>query len=173
MSIRYSEQVFVDLTGRRFRLIKFWLAIFMMALTVLMATLTMAVFWPPFPTYKTSEVSKTPAPLAKDKVLLIFDGGPDKNDTAKVINTLKQYQVPAVFLVSGYNILTQNDQPLRQIYEEGYEIGNDGYINSKIGFIHRFFLIRLELVWIPKTGLLKLPVSLLATLPKKCCKAKT
>jgi cellulose synthase/poly-beta-1,6-N-acetylglucosamine synthase-like glycosyltransferase/peptidoglycan/xylan/chitin deacetylase (PgdA/CDA1 family)/spore germination protein YaaH len=63
---------------------------------------------------------------AKNKVVLSFDDGPDPSWTPKILDVLKQKNVPATFFVIG---LDANKWPqlLRREYAEGHEIGNHTY----------------------------------------------
>jgi len=63
---------------------------------------------------------------AKKKLALTFDDGPDPTWTPKMLDILKQKNVPATFFVIG---LDANKWPqlLRREYDEGHEIGNHTY----------------------------------------------
>jgi peptidoglycan/xylan/chitin deacetylase (PgdA/CDA1 family) len=63
---------------------------------------------------------------AKKKIALTFDDGPDPSWTPKILDVLKQKNVPATFFVIG---LDANKWPelLRREYAEGHEIGNHTY----------------------------------------------
>ncbi|HEY6946723.1 MAG TPA: glycosyltransferase [Candidatus Acidoferrum sp.] len=63
---------------------------------------------------------------AKKKLAITFDDGPDPTWTPKILDVLKQRNVPATFFVIG---LSANKWPqlLRREYEEGHEIGNHTY----------------------------------------------
>jgi len=63
---------------------------------------------------------------AKKKLALTFDDGPDPTWTPKMLDILKQKNVPATFFVIG---LDANKWPqlLRREYNEGHEIGNHTY----------------------------------------------
>jgi cellulose synthase/poly-beta-1,6-N-acetylglucosamine synthase-like glycosyltransferase/peptidoglycan/xylan/chitin deacetylase (PgdA/CDA1 family) len=63
---------------------------------------------------------------AKGKIALTFDDGPDPSWTPKILDILKQKNVPATFFVIG---LDANKWPqlLRREYAEGHEIGNHTY----------------------------------------------
>jgi cellulose synthase/poly-beta-1,6-N-acetylglucosamine synthase-like glycosyltransferase/peptidoglycan/xylan/chitin deacetylase (PgdA/CDA1 family) len=63
---------------------------------------------------------------AKNKIALTFDDGPDPSWTPKILDVLKQKNVPATFFVIG---LDANKWPelLRREYADGHEIGNHTY----------------------------------------------
>src|SRR5438067_759680 len=63
---------------------------------------------------------------AKKKLAITFDDGPDPTWTSKILDILKQKNVPATFFVIG---LDANKWPqlLRREYAEGHEIGNHTY----------------------------------------------
>lgn len=57
---------------------------------------------------------------------LTFDDGPSKNITPRVLDILKQENVPATFFVLGSRV-ELNPDLLRRTYEEGHYIANHGY----------------------------------------------
>ena len=63
---------------------------------------------------------------AKKKLAITFDDGPDPTWTPKILDVLKEKNVPATFFVIG---LSANKWPqiLRREYAEGHEIGNHTY----------------------------------------------
>ncbi len=63
---------------------------------------------------------------AKKKLALTFDDGPDPTWTPKILDILKQKNVPATFFVIGLDA-NQWPQLLRREYAEGHEIGNHTY----------------------------------------------
>lgn len=65
----------------------------------------------------------------KKQVALTFDDGPNYN-TNKVLEVLKEYNVPATFFVLGSKI-NKNESILQRIADNGHEIGNHTY-NHKI-----------------------------------------
>lgn len=66
----------------------------------------------------------TQDPRAKDRkvVMLTFDDGPSKEATARILDTLKEYNVKALFFVTGYG--AKNRDLLERIHREGHTIGN-------------------------------------------------
>ncbi|MBC7382195.1 MAG: glycosyltransferase [Bacteroidia bacterium] len=69
-------------------------------------------------------------------IVLSFDDGPDADYTPRIISILKKYNVPASFFVTGINI--QSDVPgLKQIYNEGYEIGNHTYTHVNLELVSK------------------------------------
>jgi peptidoglycan/xylan/chitin deacetylase (PgdA/CDA1 family) len=68
-----------------------------------------------------------------NKVLaLTFDDGPDKEKTARILDILKEHNMPAAFFCIGKNI-PGNEAVLNRIVAEGHIIGNHSYSH------HRFF----------------------------------
>jgi peptidoglycan-N-acetylglucosamine deacetylase len=65
------------------------------------------------------------------KVVLTFDDGPDPEFTPRILEILKREKVPASFFVVG--AMVEKNIPLfKQIYNEGYEIGNHTYFHPDI-----------------------------------------
>jgi len=72
--------------------------------------------------------------VGKKQMLLTFDDGPDERYTPRIIDTLKKYNVPAAFFVVG--LQAENNIPLlREIYKQGYEIGNHTFTHPNIAEI--------------------------------------
>lgn len=67
----------------------------------------------------------------KMKIALTFDDGPDDHYTPQVLDILKRYNVPATFFVVGMNANIHPDL-LRQIVNQGSEIGNHTYTHPNI-----------------------------------------
>jgi peptidoglycan-N-acetylglucosamine deacetylase len=63
---------------------------------------------------------------AEKKLAITFDDGPDTNWTPKILDILKQKNVPATFFVIGWDA-NKWPQLLRREYREGHEIGNHTY----------------------------------------------
>lgn len=63
---------------------------------------------------------------AKKKLAITFDDGPDPNWTPKILDILKEKNVPATFFVIGLDA-NRWPQLLRREYAEGHEIGNHTY----------------------------------------------
>ncbi len=57
------------------------------------------------------------------QIVLTFDDGPDPVYTPQILDTLKQYHVPAVFFVVGKQAEAFPDL-VRRMWDEGHEIGN-------------------------------------------------
>src|SRR2546426_2765049 len=67
---------------------------------------------------------------ANKKIALSFDDGPDPKWTPKILDILKQKNVPAVFFVIG-NMANQRPDVLKREYAEGHEIGNHTYFHPR------------------------------------------
>jgi len=65
------------------------------------------------------------------KVVLTFDDGPDPDFTPRILAILKKEKVPASFFVVG-SMVEKNIPLFKQIYNEGYEIGNHTYLHPDI-----------------------------------------
>ena len=63
---------------------------------------------------------------AEKKLALTFDDGPDPTWTPKVLDILKEKNVPATFFVIGWDA-NRWPQLLRREYAEGHEVGNHTY----------------------------------------------
>src|SRR5437016_7768691 len=63
---------------------------------------------------------------ANRKLALTFDDGPDPTWTPKVLDILKEKNVPATFFVIGWDA-NRWPQLLRREYAEGHEVGNHTY----------------------------------------------
>ena len=67
------------------------------------------------------------APYSEESVAyLTFDDGPDDTVTPQILDTLKRENVKATFFVLG-NMVEQNPQVLKRIFDEGHAIGNHSY----------------------------------------------
>jgi cellulose synthase/poly-beta-1,6-N-acetylglucosamine synthase-like glycosyltransferase/spore germination protein YaaH/peptidoglycan/xylan/chitin deacetylase (PgdA/CDA1 family) len=67
---------------------------------------------------------------ANKKIVLSFDDGPDPKWTPKILDILKQKNVPGVFFVIG-NMANQRPDILKREYAEGHEIGNHTFTHPK------------------------------------------
>ena len=67
------------------------------------------------------------------KAFLTFDDGPSEN-TAKILDILKQYDVKATFFVMGKNA-ESHPELIKRIFEEGHAIGNHSY-NHNYGYMY-------------------------------------
>ncbi|MDE5678501.1 polysaccharide deacetylase family protein [Phocaeicola sp.] len=66
----------------------------------------------------------------KEKIIaLTFDDGPDQIQTPKVLDVLRERQIPACFFCIG-NKIKGNEKLLRQIIDEGHCIGNHSFSHS-------------------------------------------
>lgn len=72
----------------------------------------------------------------RNKLVLTFDDGPDPKWTPKILNILKEKNVPAAFFVVGIN--AENNMPLlKRIYNEGHEIGDHTFTHPNIAEVSR------------------------------------
>jgi cellulose synthase/poly-beta-1,6-N-acetylglucosamine synthase-like glycosyltransferase/peptidoglycan/xylan/chitin deacetylase (PgdA/CDA1 family) len=67
---------------------------------------------------------------AYKKIAISFDDGPDPKWTPKILDILKQKNVPGVFFVIG-NMANQRPDILKREYAEGHEIGNHTFTHPK------------------------------------------
>jgi cellulose synthase/poly-beta-1,6-N-acetylglucosamine synthase-like glycosyltransferase/peptidoglycan/xylan/chitin deacetylase (PgdA/CDA1 family)/spore germination protein YaaH len=73
---------------------------------------------------------------AKKKLVLSFDDGPDRRWTPKILDVLKEKNVPGVFFVIGDEANRAPDL-LKREYNEGHEIGNHTFTHPKFDEISR------------------------------------
>jgi len=73
---------------------------------------------------------------AKNKLVLSFDDGPDRKWTPKILDILKEKNVPGVFFVIGDQANRAPDI-LQREYNEGHEIGNHTFTHPKFDDITR------------------------------------
>jgi len=64
-------------------------------------------------------------------VALTFDDGPDPHWTPRILDILKQRQVPATFFIVGENALTERGLLEREI-REGHEVGSHTYTHPNL-----------------------------------------
>ncbi|MFJ7953207.1 polysaccharide deacetylase family protein [Lysinibacillus sp. NPDC096418] len=65
------------------------------------------------------------------RVALTFDDGPDAKVTLQILAILKKYEAKATFFMVGRNV-SKNQAIVKQIYEEGHEIGNHTWNHPKL-----------------------------------------
>ena len=63
------------------------------------------------------------------KIALTFDDGPQPVFTSKVLDILKEKNVPALFFLIGQNI-SGNESDVRRMYVEGHVIGNHSFSHN-------------------------------------------
>ena len=73
---------------------------------------------------------------AKKKIVLSFDDGPDRRWTPKILDILKEKQVPGIFFVIGDQANRAPDL-LKREYSEGHEIGNHTWTHPAFDDISR------------------------------------
>ncbi len=71
---------------------------------------------------------------AERQVVLTFDDGPDAEYTPQILKILKEENVPAAFFLIGLNA-ENNVQLVKQIYDEGHEIGNHSFTHPNLADI--------------------------------------
>src|SRR5260370_2810732 len=81
---------------------------------------------------------------ANKKIALSFDDGPDPEWTPKILDILKQKNVPGVFFVIG-NMANQRPDILKREYAEGHEIGNHTFTHRKFADLITHTEIRWQL----------------------------
>jgi cellulose synthase/poly-beta-1,6-N-acetylglucosamine synthase-like glycosyltransferase/peptidoglycan/xylan/chitin deacetylase (PgdA/CDA1 family)/spore germination protein YaaH len=81
--------------------------------------------------------------LAKHRIALTFDDGPDGTWTAAILDTLRSRRAPATFFVIGENAQAHLAL-LRQTYDEGHEIGNHTFTHPNLALTSHF-VTRLEI----------------------------
>jgi cellulose synthase/poly-beta-1,6-N-acetylglucosamine synthase-like glycosyltransferase/peptidoglycan/xylan/chitin deacetylase (PgdA/CDA1 family)/spore germination protein YaaH len=64
-------------------------------------------------------------------IALTFDDGPDPRWTPRILDILKQKQVPATFFIVGENALTERGL-LERMIREGHEVGNHTYTHPNL-----------------------------------------
>lgn len=79
-----------------------------------------------FPNGKKPPEPKQPIHTDRKIVALTFDDGPGNNSTQRILDSLEKHDVKATFFVLGSKI-EQNPDMLKQIHDEGHEIGNHSY----------------------------------------------
>ena len=62
-------------------------------------------------------------------VAITFDDGPDPIQNPKVLQVLKEQQVPACFFCIGYKV-KENERLVQRITDEGHLIGNHSYTHA-------------------------------------------
>lgn len=71
-----------------------------------------------------------------DKIAyLTFDDGPSEKVTPMILDILDEYNIKATFFVVG-NMVEQNPEILKRIFEEGHGIGNHSYSHD-YGYIYK------------------------------------
>ena len=79
-----------------------------------------------FPNGKRVKQAKEPIVTQRKIIALSFDDGPGSNSTQRILDTLEEHDIKATFFVLGSKI-EQNPEMLKQIHENGHEIGNHSY----------------------------------------------
>ncbi|HEY9062608.1 MAG TPA: glycosyl hydrolase family 8, partial [Pseudobacteroides sp.] len=79
----------------------------------------------------TSVPSPTVNPNAK-LIALTFDDGPDNTKTARVLDKLDKYKVPATFMMIGQNISSGTSAIIKRVVNSGHEIGNHSWDYSSM-----------------------------------------
>lgn len=70
-------------------------------------------------------------------VAITFDDGPDPIQTPKVLQVLKEQQIPACFFCIGYKV-KGNEKLIRQIIDEGHLIGNHSFSHTNTFPLYSF-----------------------------------
>uniref|UniRef100_UPI003B53003C polysaccharide deacetylase family protein n=1 Tax=Roseovarius indicus TaxID=540747 RepID=UPI003B53003C len=88
---------------------------------------------------KNQEYSEYPRPYALErygatapnKLVLTFDDGPNAEFTPRVLDILKEKQVPAAFFVLGKNVMSA-PEVLKRVFEEGHEVGAHSFSHPRM-----------------------------------------
>jgi peptidoglycan-N-acetylglucosamine deacetylase len=80
---------------------------------------------------KASEIERLNQPSTSKEVVLTFDDGPDPEYTKKILEILKEHHVKATFFIIGKDAIEHPDI-VKQLYQEGYEIGNHTFSHPNI-----------------------------------------
>jgi len=67
---------------------------------------------------------------------LTFDDGPIPGSTEKILNVLKQYNVPASFFCTGKQVEV-HPEIYRQIITQGHTTGNHSYSHTRLNVLHK------------------------------------
>lgn len=78
-------------------------------------------------------------------VAITFDDGPDRIETPKVLQVLREQQVPACFFCIGHKI-EGNEQLVRQIANEGHLIGNHSFNHANAFPLYNLSRMKKELL---------------------------
>ncbi|KNY25430.1 glycosyl hydrolase family 8 [Pseudobacteroides cellulosolvens] len=86
----------------------------------------------------TSTKAPTPTPTKPSSnpnaklIALTFDDGPDNTKTARVLDKLDKYKVPATFMMIGQNISSGTANIIKRVVSSGHEIGNHSWDYSSM-----------------------------------------
>ncbi|HHX04287.1 MAG TPA: polysaccharide deacetylase family protein [Tissierellia bacterium] len=96
---------------------------------IALAALTGAAFlYGPLPTLAHRMTKPTLKKGEKPRMLLSFDDGPSPRNTPRLLDTLKEYQVPAVFFVLGDKARFY-PQLVRRMVSEGHSVGFHAHVH--------------------------------------------
>lgn len=90
------------------------------------------------------ELTPAPAPLPARKIALTFDDGPDRINTPKLLDILRDEQVPATFFVLGEKV-ERYPEMTRRIFEEGHLIANHSRTHVDLSELTNEDILALEL----------------------------
>ena len=82
--------------------------------------------------------------IEKPFVLLTFDDGPNPETTPKILKTLQDHQIKAMFFLIG-NKAEQNPEIVEQILKEGHLIGNHTYSHPNLFALFSFKKVQQEI----------------------------
>lgn len=82
--------------------------------------------------------------MAKNKVAITFDDGPDSIQTPEILKVLSAYNAKATFFMIGSKI-QNNLELVKQVQEQGHLIGNHSFIHSNRFPLLSSHKIRLEI----------------------------
>lgn len=72
--------------------------------------------------------------VGKKVLALTFDDGPNRTSTRDILETLKEYNVPATFFVLG-SLAERNSDVMKEIYDDGHLLANHTYSHPALGKI--------------------------------------
>ena len=85
---------------------------------------------PEYPSIPQADVSQYPVGEYK-YIALTFDDGPEKTNTPRILDALKEYDAKATFFVLGHRV-EANAEIIRRMIDEGHSVGNHSYNHKEL-----------------------------------------